>query len=92
MNQENSSIEHSIPIKKLLAIYFKISKKRIVSIIVIGSIFFLIFSSITIISFDLYQDRFYSYIEKNHDWLHDDEISIANQGTLIDSEVLVSNY
>ncbi|HUT79708.1 MAG TPA: ABC transporter permease [Candidatus Bathyarchaeia archaeon] len=90
--QQDGSIEPGLPLRKILAIYFKASKKRVITMLVIGSIFFLMFSTIILVSFSLYQDSFYKYLETNHDWLNDNEISVISDGGIEDSESLASNF
>ena len=92
MSQQNSSKEPHIPIRKILAIYFKASRKRVISMLIISSIFFLILTSIVVISFSIYQDSFYNYIETNHDWLNDNKISVSSNGGIEDLESLKPNY
>ncbi|MHA1555926.1 MAG: hypothetical protein ACTSPM_03230 [Candidatus Heimdallarchaeota archaeon] len=92
MSQQDGSIEHGIPIRKILAIYFKASRKRVISMLIISSIFFLILTSTVVISFSIYQDSFYNYIETNHDWLNDNKISVSSSGRIEDPEILKSNY
>ncbi len=91
-HQQNESTEHQMPFRKILTLYFKANKKRVVSILIISSIFFLILSTIVLVSFSLYQDSFYKYIETNHNWLNDNEISVISRGSIIDSEILTPNY
>ncbi|MBN1328605.1 MAG: hypothetical protein JXA54_03940 [Candidatus Heimdallarchaeota archaeon] len=90
--QQNGSIEPKIPLKKILAIYFKAGKKRALSMLTIGSIFFLIFSTIILVSFSLYQDSFYTYIETDRDWLNDNKISVISDGAIEYPEILTSNF
>ncbi len=92
MDQQDGSKEHQIPIRKILAIYFKASRKRVLSILIISSIFFLLLTSVVIVSYSVYQDSFYSYIETNHNWLNDNKISVESRGGIEDPVTLTSNY
>jgi len=92
MDQQDGSKEHQIPIRKILAIYFKASRKRVLSMLIISSIFFLLLTSIVIVSYSIYQDSFYSYIETNHNWLNDNEISVESHKSLENPVTLASNY
>lgn len=92
MDQQDGSKEHQIPIRKILAIYFKASRKRVLSMLIISSIFFLLLTSIVIVSYSTYQDSFYSYIETNHNWLNDNKISVESKRGITDSVTLASNY
>ncbi|NPD90567.1 MAG: hypothetical protein HGN29_17790, partial [Asgard group archaeon] len=92
MDQQDGSKEHQIPMRKILAIYFKASRKRVLSMLIISSIFFLLLTSIVIVSYSTYQDSFYSYIETNHNWLNDNKISVESKRGITDSVTLASNY
>lgn len=92
MDQQDGSKEHQIPFRKILAIYFKASRKRVLSMLIISSIFFLLLTSIVIVSYSIYQDSFYSYIETNHNWLNDNKISVASYVRIEESEKIESNY
>ena len=92
MDQQDGSKEHQIPIRKILAIYFKASRKRVLSMLLISSIFFLLLTSIVIVSYSTYQDSFYSYIDTNHNWLNDNKISVVSKRGIKDSVTLASNY
>ncbi|MHA1185479.1 MAG: hypothetical protein ACTSSK_01185 [Candidatus Heimdallarchaeota archaeon] len=92
MDQQDESTEHRIPIRKILAIYFKASRKRVLSMLIISSIFFLLLTSVVIISFSSYQDSFYSYIETNHDWLNDNKISVESCKSIDDTVILEANH
>jgi hypothetical protein len=92
MDQQDGSTEPQIPIRKILAIYFKASRKRVLSMLIKSSIFFLLLSSIVIVSYSIYQDSFYSYIETNHNWLNDNEISVKSRRSIEDPVTLATNY
>ncbi|NPD90569.1 MAG: hypothetical protein HGN29_17800 [Asgard group archaeon] len=92
MDQQDGSTEPQIPIRKILAIYFKASRKRVLSMLIISSIFFLLLTSIVIVSYSIYQDSFYSYIETNHNWLNDNEISVESHRSLEDPVTLATNH
>ncbi|NHK32587.1 MAG: FtsX-like permease family protein [Asgard group archaeon] len=92
MIKQDDSVEPKISFRKVLTIYFKASRKRIISMLIISTIFFLILTSIVLISFSIYQNSFYSYIETNHDWLKDNKISVRSGGSIEDSKTLDSNY
>ena len=92
MDQQDDSIKRKIPIRKILTIYFKASRKRVLSMLIISSIFFLLLSSIVIVSFSIYQDSFYSYIETNHNWLNDNKLIVQSRLHIKESEELELNH
>lgn len=75
--QKNQIIKPTF--RNIFSIYFKTSKKRILITILTAALIFLALTSFFMIWYNYRYNSFFSYIDKNHNWNSDKDISIYGE-------------